>query len=562
MGNVEADVVEFDENLELDVPIYLNELLYDVSDTLTASYMDFSDAVAHLKGLILSAKASEKTNTPFMNEVAGNDDWGYGRCCDSFYDILNTTEIDGGISNIVDYLDEFSGTYYGHIYEYSAYATYLEYYVALVEQTLKDSLSEDEDAYNTLIGEIKGDSSITSLDSLVSSPLIARRFGAVMGAKVGGAFRVPGQTAFMDFLSGSISFKELFSKKKTFEIFEEAADNFVNGNSTFSNKKVGARIKGCVKAGFGTFLFLEGIDLINGELSWKNTAINAGRGVVTAVAGYAGNAITASLTTSSVGAMAGPIGLAVTLAVSLVGNLLVDWIAELVDPTVDRTIESGIPSSYEETTYESVRDKILSSGYISGTPKIYPNESAYDTISNLCSRGADHRVINYFSTLASGDYTEGTSVETYKTYDGIVKLYREEANRIAAIRDNCEYRDGMQTGVLGTTFKEEPGYYYNDGNGEAYYMGDGILNRDDFIARVRNEVPANIDEDAISFADSLIDLFNNKDNDSWLQGFYDDFCNYDILAEVEEGYVNDGDMHSYRIVKDPAMYRYFGEGSN
>jgi hypothetical protein len=263
--------------------------------------------------------------------------------------------------------------------------------VALVEQTLKTGLPND---YLSVYGDLKSAKSLSEITDKLSNNEKAKELNttlggtslARLGVSAGLAFKPAGITIWQNLMAKNFS---ILSPKNQWKLFKDGLSRMMKGDPSLSGLSFGARLKGCALGSGAFFLLLEGIDLINGDLSLENTAINAGRATVGAISTSAGSAVTSYLASAGVGALAGPVGIAAGIAVSYVGNKLIDRIVDLTDGKTD----NGLPEKYEPTTYEDVIKEMKENGYLVGTPKLYPDESIYDTVNELYKAGIDEEVI-------------------------------------------------------------------------------------------------------------------------------------------------------------------------
>jgi hypothetical protein len=481
------------DGLELDVPLHFNKLLYDASDSLLACSQDYVDGGLQFKGISESAKTDDLWNEAVIKEAIGT------LGISDMHSLVDESDIGGDMPSVSTFIDEFAMDLNDHIANFSSYAYYIEYVVAMVEQTLREGLTEKE--YNSVIAELRDNSSINSLAALASNPAV-KTFGdrilsasaSRTGIAFGKAMKPAGLYILSNLLHGNTS---VLSANSQLQLFKDGLSRFL-GTSADSATKVsfGARLKGSAVGAGVFFLILEGIDLATGEFSWENTAINASRAAVGCLAGTAGSAVTSALAGGAAGSWAGPIGIGVGIVISLVGNLLIDTIVHRI-----RYTDNDIPRNYEETTYESVREKLLNDGLVSGTPRIYSNESAYDTVSNLYSRGADQSVIDYCVSCASGEPTGSLDAATYTRYNTVVQAFRQ-----------CAMDGAVEPDISG--FDPYPS------------------TREDYLFEMEQYIWDCNDEDR-AFMNSLFDLFENRDSDPWVQELYDNFVNGTILDDYK-----------------------------
>ena len=479
------------ENLELDVPLYFNELLYEASDFLLAGSQDYLDGAIQLRSIAEDVKGNNVWSAPVVTEAINSV------VTDINTFVTKGTATDNVPVDFVDFLGDFSQTFNTHVNNFSEYAIYLEYVVAQIESALFDSLSGPD--YYDLMDQLKGNTSIDSLAAFASNPAVQDIGSSALGYATKRSLSVFGRAmapSGLSLLQMLLTTGDL-AEGAQLAALKEGLHRFLYGNignntpdlkekGAEAPKTFGAKIKGVVLGAGAAFALYEALSYLrDGKLDVETTVVNAARALVNTAAGYAGTAVTSSLSTTlaqaGMGAAAGPIGLCVTVTISVVGNLLIDGIRHSYDYA-----SNDVPRHYEETTYSSVKSDLIKNGYLRTAPSFFRGESVYDTFAKLNSADVDQSVSDYFISTALGEPYGSLDTETLGRYENIIREYR-------AIHSLNAYNDLP---------------YYSSREFYASQMQESIL---DF------------NESDREFLYSLFDFFDKKDTYPWIQDIYDGY---------------------------------------
>lgn len=385
---------EENEQYELLTPIHLNEVLNDISNHYSAGYQDFADAIIQMKSVINSSQDGNTWDTDIVKEAvtaSGNE---YvpdlvGKC------LINQDEKD-----MVTFLEEESTDLFSGYMAFGDYALNLEAVIAMIENVLKETLSDEE--YDSLMAKIAENEDINSIDAFLDNDemsAVTSRLLAGTAAKIGLSMKGAGLEVWSAVKAGNWS---IFSTSEQIRLIKESFMDFVKGSSATASSPLVA--KSTIVGSLVGAAFFFGVSLVrdiaNDNVTLENEIVNAARAGVAFGAGMAGTAVTSYLAGAGFAA-AGPIGAGVAVAASIIGNFLIDGIYHIYKYSFN-----DIPRHYEDISVEDMKKQLIKEGYQVGAPTIEGSEdmSIYDIINNVIDKDvcAD---FTYYITETCGGFT-------------------------------------------------------------------------------------------------------------------------------------------------------------
>lgn len=396
------------DDFELATPVNLTEVLDEVTDYFSSGYHDFADALIQLKSVAASVDESEVFKNSIVKEAV------------SLYTKSDISEItqkfiisDFTETDINKIIADKATEFYERFNDFGDYTINIQVVIALIEETLRDELSEEE--YNAFIQEIGEEN---SLERFMDSTYVEKHKYDILKRfrnKIPTVFSQAGLDVLYAIKAGDMS---VFTKEKTIELLKKSAQNYLNGRPyTPPNNGVGkarspltqklGKIGGKLAIPAIYLAILTATDIKNDEFTFKHEVINVGRAGVLYLSGAAGTAVSTYLSSTVVGSFAGPIGTVVAVGVGVVGNIALDVIKDVCDYTFN-----DIPRDYKELSISKIKSQLEDNGYQLEAPKIegFPDKSAYDIVLTKTSHINNDAFKNYV-------FQSCTGVEVMNSYE-------------------------------------------------------------------------------------------------------------------------------------------------
>ncbi len=405
--NTSEETITFKEDLELETPIYLNELLYDTSNYYSAGLQDLVDGSVQIKSVESHSSENEIWDRPIIKEALNEKE------IIDFEDYVKTIE-EGDYESLSKYVDDCSTALYNNLIEFAEYSLEIEYLIAAIENELKSTLSTED--YTDFINSIKDNKSLNGIKSFSEDPSVMKYIGVggkMIGLKFGLSMKSTGAYVWSVIKSnGVLSIIGL----NHIQLLEDSIKRFVSGATSSSGNVAmfGSKILGSVTVAAAFFALGIGMDLATGNFSWENTAIKAAQAGVTAIGSYVGTTITeAIIEGGTLGSCAGLVGAVVGAAVSVLGNLSIDKIVHFTHYTVN-----DMPRNYDVVSVDNIKSILEENGYTGSSPTFSDNSnsSILDECTTLLSKGADPTFIKFVEQKAFGNSTRIMEPEDYQHY--------------------------------------------------------------------------------------------------------------------------------------------------
>ena len=373
-------------DLELDVPFNFTDILDETARKYEVAFKDYVDGVGQLQEVHNTVNADDVWNKPIVIEAV--NDAGKG----TIPEITNKFSVeDGETVTLATVVKDESEGLYGRYLKYGNWAISLQATVAEIERVLKESVSDEE--YKAIMDKVKNDYTIDSIESFVESDPTLKRI--VNGTLIkNGTWPFKETTSAIGHSILTLDFGEL-KNVLSWDSFKKQFLGFYGKGKGLAESPLVA--KSSVTQGLGSaalqLAWLTGLDLSNGTFSLEKEIENIDRSLVSFGSTTVGVSVASYLATStSIGAAAGPAGVAVAVGLSVVGNALIDEIHRL-----KMYNDIPEPENYQELTVEVVRAALEQRGSILEVPKIYQNESVYDTFSHLEHSGISSDLLDYMT---------------------------------------------------------------------------------------------------------------------------------------------------------------------
>ena len=402
------------DGVELKTPLYLNNLLYEISGYFTSAVQDLADCSVQVKSVNADIENGEIWNKQVIKEAVTATGLGdfkkYMNDCSTY--VENNTDF-------MTFIDDINTDLFTTLEGFTEYAWGVEYLIALIETELQNSLTPEE--YEEFINGIKDDRTLNSLKSFSDDYKVSKYIGMALKKARNAAFSgmAPAGLALLGQMY-EIGLDKAFKNFNYKKFFDDTLKNFMQGHTGKVPTPKSALISGTASA-LVFFVIGIGMDAIKGEFSLENVAIKGAQAGVSVVSGVAGSAVVSALQGSAAGSWAGPIGMAVGAVVSIVGNLIIDSVVHSIHYAAN-----DLPRDYTEVELSDIQQQMRDQGYLTSAPKagIYEQESVYDTCASLVYAGADPKIIEFLQQKVYGENLELMSAAEYEHYLTMFNRFR------------------------------------------------------------------------------------------------------------------------------------------